>query len=314
MAKIQKYINYIKEAFLNPIHLIGLSVATIGIVLLVFLLPLLVPGVNFLPLLLLLGGLEMLYLGVMSKNKRFIRAINAKYTKEIEEYHKSKAITDYYNGLTAPRQRRFEFFKEKLDEIRANYKNIHRDHPQIVNNYLEKINNLQLTYSRLLFMQDKLPAYLNKENPDQIRKEIEVLKKSMAEDSGKLRQIKAKRIQLMEKRIEAFGKAKENGKIIGAQLQTIEEMVQYIKDQPVALKSTDEDTVMIDNILFETEQMQNTISDIESIMSSGLETDTYFDSTPAFEAPMSGSALTEDSYGDLNLDDFDMSSEDKVAE
>ena len=66
------------------------------------------------------------------------------------------------------------------------------------------------------------------------------------------------------------------------QLQTIEEMVEYIKDQPFTLQNTQQEDLMIDNLLFETEQTQQSLEEIESLMASefypGLADDPGFDS------------------------------------
>ena len=45
-------------------------------------------------------------------------------------------------------------------------------------------------------------------------------------------------------------------------------MVEYIKDQPLTLQNTEREDVMIDNLLFETEQTQQSLEEIESLMQS----------------------------------------------
>ncbi len=264
--KLKKYINYVKEAFFWPMHMIGLVTASVVTGALMVALPYLVPGFNPLFLLMALGGLEMLYLGFATNNGRFIRAINAKYADEINAFQKTRAITEYYNGMSAPRQRRFEGFTKKLDEIRENYQKMHGNYPEIINSFLKKISNLKFSYVRLLYMQDRSAALLERDKPETVEKEIAEIKSTMSGDPQKLKAIKEKRIGLMTKRIAGYQKAKENGQIVIAQLQTIEEMVNYIKDQPMAMKSTEADDTLIDNILFETEQMEETITDMESIM------------------------------------------------
>ena len=220
------------------------------------------------PLLLLLAGAEMFFLGSILRSKRFVRAINAKHSAEIDNWEKAQIVTGYYNELSAPRQRRFEHFKAKLDEIRANYKTLHSNYPDIVNGFLDKMKNLQLSYVKLLFMQDKFPSYLEGNNPADLKRQIEEVLATIDKDPPKLKEIKLKRIELMKKRIIDHQKANENQDIVTAQLQTIEEMIQYIKDQGVTLKNTSEENGMIDNMLMETESLSTTISDLENIMSS----------------------------------------------
>jgi small-conductance mechanosensitive channel len=69
-------------------------------------------------------------------------------------------------------------------------------------------------------------------------------------------------------RMENYLKVRENREVIEEQLQTIEEMVEYIRDQPMTLQNTEREDIMIDNLLFETEQTQQTMEEIESLMRS----------------------------------------------
>ncbi len=291
-SSFSRYINYLREAFYNPVHLIGLGIASlVTIALGTFLFM----TMNISPIFLgfALVGIEFLYLGFASRNERFMRAVNSRYANEIESFEKAKSVTQYFNQLSAPRQRRFEHFKTMLNDVKEDYARIHDEYPDVINKFIAKVSNLQLTYSRLLFMQDRFPAYLENENPDTIKAQIDELKNEMAADSPKLKDIKMKRVKLMEKRIHAYGKAMENKEIVSAQLQTMEEMVQYIKDQPVALKNLDGETSIIDNILAETENMESTISDLEAVMNSN-------------DIPSIGD------YGDMGLEDLSTSGEEAV--
>ena len=224
-----------------------------------------------------LAALEFFYLGIVSRNPRFISSVNAKYGKEIEAYEKAKNVTQYFNSLSGPRQRRFEHFKALLDQVKENNTRIHGNYPDIINSFIAKVTNLQLTYVRLLYMQDRFPGYLESERPEDIQRQIDDLKADMADDSPKLREVKSKRLKLMEKRLSAYGKAKENKEIVGAQLQTIDEMAQYIKDTPVSLKNTDPETSLIDSILQETENMEETINDLESVINTDYTIGNYGD-------------------------------------
>ena len=79
---------------------------------------------------------------------------------------------------------------------------------------------------------------------------------------------KEQRLKILEKRMDNYYKLQENKEVIEEQLQTIEEMVEYIKDQPISVQNTEREDVMIENLLFETEQTQQTMEEIESLMQS----------------------------------------------
>ena len=154
-------------------------------------------------IILMAGGLELMVLSWISQNPRFIRAINAKYQKDIEAFQKTKTLVDYYNELTLESQQRFDKLRRRVKEVRDGFK-----------------------------------------------------------------KLKEKRLRLLEMRMDNYYKVRENKEVIEEQLQTIEEMVEYIKDQPMTLQNTEREDIMIDNLLFETEQTQQTMEEIENLMAS----------------------------------------------
>ena len=76
-------------------------------------------------------------------------------------------------------------------------------------------------------------------------------------------------------------------------METIEEMVEYIKDQPMTLQNTEREDIMIDNLLFETEQTQQTMEEIESLMQSEFYPGIVNDIDDDFESGGLGSHVSE---------------------
>jgi flagellar biosynthesis GTPase FlhF len=226
-------------------------------------------GINPASVIMMAGGLELMLLSAISSNPRFIRAINAKYQKDIDAFQKTKTLVDYYNVLTLDSQRRFDKLRKRIRDIRENFKKIHTTVPQLVNNFLEKMNAIELSYVRLLYYRDKFPEMSNESVVQQTVQEIDKLNQELKDVSNaRLKRLKEKRLHLLELRMENYHKLKENREVIEEQLQTIEEMVEYIKDQPMTLQNTEREDIMIDNLLFETEQTQQTLEEIENLMQS----------------------------------------------
>ncbi len=67
------------------------------------------------------GGVELVTLTLITKSRRFRRAINGKYGKELAAYAYLKALAETYNRLTASGQRRFEILREYVNEAKKNY-------------------------------------------------------------------------------------------------------------------------------------------------------------------------------------------------
>ncbi len=103
--RIQKFINYTKEAFFWPVHLVVLTAITALAALGVILVPELAgmigaggsEGLLVASVILMAGGLELSFLSGITQNPRFIRAINAKYQSDIDAFQKTKTMVDYYN-------------------------------------------------------------------------------------------------------------------------------------------------------------------------------------------------------------------------
>ena len=263
-SRVQKFINYTKEAFFWPVHLVMLGTITGLAVLGVLTLPealsnIMNPFLTTSSIIMMAGGLEMMTLSAISRNPRFIRAINAKYHKDIEAFKKTKTLVEYYNELGLESQRRFDKLRKRIKDVREGFKKMNTSVPSLVNNLLNKLNAIELSYVRLLYHQDRIPTLANEDAIHKTVTEIDKLNQELKNAGSRLKQIKEKRLRLLEMRMDNYYKVRENKEVIEEQLQTIEEMVEYIKDQPFTLQNTQQEDMMIDNLLFETEQTQQSL-------------------------------------------------------
>jgi len=269
-ARIQKYINYTREAFFWPVHLSMMGViAGVGVLGALFI-PGLFPGVdNFMissSVIMMAGGLELMLLSAISNHPRFIRAMNAKYQKDIDAFYKTKTLVDYYNKLSMESQRRFDHFRERVKDVRDTFKRLNTTVPQLVNRFLTKLTAIELSYARLLYFKDKYPQASNDEIAHKTVQEIDKLNQELKNASDRVRKVKEKRLKLLEMRMDDYYRVQENREIIEEQIKTIDGLIDYIKDQPMTMQNTDREDIIIDNLLFETEQTQQSLEEIESLM------------------------------------------------
>ncbi|MEO0896220.1 MAG: hypothetical protein AAFY71_07480 [Bacteroidota bacterium] len=272
--RIQKFINYTKEAFFWPVHLTAMAVITglaaFGVIMAEPISTLLSmdPTMLIWAVVLMGGGAELMTLSAISNNPRFIRAINAKYQKDIDAFQKTKTLVDYYNDLTQESQQRFDKLRRRIKAVKEGFRKMNSAVPSLVNNFLNKLNAIELSYARLLYFKDKFPQLTNDTVIQKTVQEIDRLNQELKNASNRLKKVKEKRLKLLQMRMDNYYKVRENREVIEEQLQTIEEMVEYIKDQPITLQNTEREDVMIENLLFETEQTQQTMEEIEFLMKS----------------------------------------------
>jgi hypothetical protein len=255
-------VNYTKEAVLNPWNLVFLTVAAVlaaGTAL---------SGIGptwLFELLLLFGaGAELLYLGIVPRNARFRRHVRS---QKQAEHREPPAQSEIYRRLHRRSQRRYYKLRELKDEIRANYRQLSYASQGLLDNHLEKIDGLLRSYLELLHQRERYRDLAEQTSEDSIRASIRELKADMADDAERVRSVKQRRLNVLEKRLARFRKARENLEIIGAQLGTIEDVVKYIHEQSWTLQNPDEVTMQLDALVDEVEETQRTIHEIEDVFS-----------------------------------------------
>ncbi|MEM6631531.1 MAG: hypothetical protein AAF694_17755 [Bacteroidota bacterium] len=267
--RIQKFINYTKEAFRWPVHLVMMgTIATVATLSAIFIpeYTSLDPALTTASIVMMAGGLELVLLSAISNHPRFIRAMNAKYQKDIDAFYKTKTLVEYYNKLSMESQRRFDRFRERIREVRDSFKKLNTTVPQLVNRFLNKLTAIELSYARLLYFRDKYPEKSKDEAADRTVREIDKLNQELKNATDRIKSVKERRLKLLEMRMDDLYRVQENREIIEEQLKTIEGLIEYIKDQPMTLQSTERESIIIDNLLFETEQTQQSLEEIEAMM------------------------------------------------
>jgi hypothetical protein len=257
---MDKEINYTKEALFNTwnlVYLLTVAVVAAGLGMVG-----LFPG--WLPQLVLLlgGGAELVYLGVMPRHERFQRYVRA---EKRSERHQAPSQREVFSQLRNQSQRRYAKLRKLKDQIEANYQKLSYASQGILSNHVQKIDGLLDSYLDLLHQRERYRDFMDSATEAQILDSIDVLKKDMADDAERVRAVKSRRLKVLERRLARFRKAHENLEIIGAQLSTIEDVVRYIHEQSWTLQNPEEVTSQLDALLREVEETQSSIREIEDV-------------------------------------------------
>jgi hypothetical protein len=255
-------INYTKEAFLTPWNL-GFLMVMAALAAGSTLTPL-APSWLFELLVVLGAGTELLYLGVVPRHPRYQRHVRS---QKQAERRKPPAQRELYRQLHRRSQRRYYKLRELRADIEANYQQLSYASQGLLDNHLKKIDGLLRSYLELLHQRERYRDLAARTTDAQIRQNIEELEADMADDSERVRSVKERRLNVLQKRLARFRKARENLEIIGAQLGTIEDVVKYIHEQSWTLQNPDEVTMQLDTLLEEVEETQRSIHEIEDVFS-----------------------------------------------
>jgi hypothetical protein len=253
-------INYTKEALFNTwnlVFLIAVAAAAAALGVIEFL-----PA--WLPQLILLvgGGAELTYLGVMPRTERFQRYVRA---EKRAERHQAPSQREIFSQLRNQSQRRYAKLRKLKDQIQTNYQKLSYASQGILSSHVDKIDGLLDSYLDLLHQRERYRDFMDSATENRILESIESLKKDMADDPDRVKAVKQRRLKVLERRLARFRKAHENLEIIGAQLSTIEDVVRYIHEQSWTLQNPEEVTTQLDTLLQEVEETQSSIREIEDV-------------------------------------------------
>jgi len=270
-------INYTKEAFLHPWNLTFL----IASMLIAFTVSMTGATWPFDVALMFTTGAELAYLGMMPRNERFRRAIRS---RRAAEHAKPPSQKELFQTLAAPDRRRYARLRKLEKDIRGNYQKLSYASQGMLDSHLKKIDGLLESYMKLLYQKERYEFSAQAGVESEVLRSIEDLREDMADDTPRVRAIKARRLRILEQRLERSKKGQENLEIIEAQLETIEDVIKYIHEQSLTLRNPEEISFQLDTLLTEVEETQASVEELEEVFANPMDLLTEMDS---FEDPTS---------------------------
>ena len=253
-------INYTREAFLHPWNLSFLTIG--GGVALGFGLVTGAGDVLFESLLTLTIAFELLILGYMPRQKRFRNLIRAKYAAAAA---KPPSQREMYRQLSRVNQRRYVRLRDLEKDLQANYRKFSFASQGILESHTAKIEGLMNSCLKLMFQQERYAAFSQRKHEQELATAIAAVETELEHASDPIRNIKRRRLKVLEQRLQRFKQSQEQLEMIEAQVATIEDVVKYIHEQSLTLNNPEEITYQLDVLLSEVEETEASVSQIESV-------------------------------------------------
>lgn len=282
MTRGQIDINYSREAFLHPWNLTFLIVS----MMVAFGVSMTGATWPFDVALMFTAGAELAYLGMMPRNERFRKAIRS---RRAAEHAKPLSQKELFQTLAAPDRRRYARLRKLEKEIRGNYRKLSYASQGMLDSHLKKIDGLLESYMKLLYQKERYEFSAQSGVESEVLRSIASLRVDMADDTPRVRAIKARRLRILEQRLERSKKGQENLEIIEAQLETIEDVIKYIHEQSLTLRNPEEISFQLDTLLTEVEETQASVEELEEVFANPVdllnEMDTFEDPSAQEEGP-----------------------------
>jgi hypothetical protein len=245
--------NFVKEALKWQYNWIGLGGAAAFA---------LIAGSGF-PLV-LAAGLELIYVSLVPQSSRFRRLVRSWQYAE-EKRRIDVRLQAMYKEIPPEMQVRYDRLRKLCDNIRENYSKLSSTSQMFVKEMEDRLDGLLQGYVRLLHAQHQHLEYLRVTDPNRIQQELAGLERTQATDGVKVQEINRKRIEILTKRLEKFGKIRENCDVINAQCAATEDVLQLIRDQSVTLRDPQQVSDQLEGLVRDVEQTEETVREMESI-------------------------------------------------
>src|SRR5262245_57434233 len=251
--------NYLTAAFKSQYNLIGLRTA-MGLEVLT--------GTAL--RLLLAAGVELMILPLVAGNGRFQRLIRARVSQDKAEEHQEKVqmeagemlrqLSDYERG-------RYRQLQGLAQEIRNNYNSLDSSSQMLLSDLTGKLDFLLSFYLRMRSSLCRYDRYFATTSPEQIQERLAMPDHEMASAPPRVQQVKARTKVVLEKRLQRFGKALENKNLIDAQTETVQEVLQLLRDQSYSMRDPRTITEQIDGLVSSAEETERGVRDMEDLLS-----------------------------------------------
>jgi hypothetical protein len=250
-----KDINFVKEAFNIQYNWIALGGAAAFA---------LVTG-TAIPIA-LAGGLELMYLAVVSQHPRFQRLVRSWKFADEQKLNEQK-LGDMLRSLPPDMQGRYIKLAEVCRSIRGNFAQLSSTSQIFVQQMDSRLEGLLHGYARLLSAAFQQRQYVKTTDPDQITKEVAALQQHLNSDPPRVQDINKRRVEILSKRLEKYQKINENRQVVDAQCSAVEDVLQLVRDQSVTMRDPQQVSDQLANLVHDVEQTEQTVQQVESIFS-----------------------------------------------
>ena len=250
--------SYLRAAFLLPANLVAL-VAALGASLWAG-----EPAAAIAAL-----GAEGLFLGALSFAPAFRRAVRARSgsTPWLEE-----DAAGLLEEL-APSQREHYFaLRELRDKILANYRRLPGGRLLVATSE-QRLDALLTAFLRLIATLNSYRKYLSSTDRKHVERELAELAGDLAHESNlRLKEVKAKRVEILGKRVQRFAQAQDSREVVSHQLAGIEDLLKLTHEQSIAIRDPAGVSRQLDALSAEVQATEETVREMEQFMEFSEET------------------------------------------
>ena len=273
MPKRGTFWDYVKEAFNWRYNLLALGAGTVFAFL--SLLPMVV-----LPL---LAAAEIAYLGLLSTNPRFRKAIDLKFSRGKTKVERDQQLKQILAVLPERSLQRFEDLRDRcatLNRLGHQFRGPEAPIGNLDDMHVGSLDRLLWMFLKLLYSSDAISRFLRNTDRDGLTREIqeteEYLKRSEEKGRAALVRSLTDKLATVQSRLTNYDDAEENAEVIDVELDRIEQKITAISEMSIHTKDPASISVQVDGIADSISATADAIRELDVVP------DLEYDEAPAF--------------------------------
>jgi hypothetical protein len=218
------------------------------------------------------GGASVLYLTLLSTAPSFRRAVQVgTWTRPEVSQTLDEALQGLLGDLSPSQLQHYESLRELRNRILATYAKLPGGRVLVATSE-RRLDALLASFVRLVGTLNSYRKFLTTPERQAIEAELGQLESEVAlETNLRLRDVKARRVEILKKRVTRFLQAEESREVVSHQLASIEDLLRLAHEQSIAIRDPEAMTQALDGLSSEVAATEETVRELEQFMQLGEE-------------------------------------------
>ncbi len=249
---MKQYSDYIKAALFSQLNIVVFTgLALLGLV-----------SWNVIPVL-IAAVAEALWLMIAPGVPAFRAYVASRETK-LHEIDSQSELRKALDSLPEDQLGRFRNFAALVNSIRTQSASMNGAQQSLLSGTIDQAYELKSRYISMLSAETQMDSYLRNNDARQLQQKLNALASELNTTSDQLRSVKAQQKEILQKRLEKLHTMEENSKIIKAQLESFQDLVQLLKEQTMTMNDPHELNQQVHSILTQIQVADSVLIDLDS--------------------------------------------------
>lgn len=210
---------------------------------------------------------SLIYSVMLSMLPSFRRAVRANLEAQVSgDVASPEEKTALLAELAPSQKEHYDVLRELKDRILDSYGKMPGGRVLVASSE-RRLEALLTSFLRLVATLNSYRKYLNATDRKAIEEEQALLEKDVAsEKNERLKEVKARRVEILKKRVARFVQAEESRELVSHQLASIEDVLRLTHEQSIAIRDPEVVSRQLEALTAEVNATEETVKEMEQFM------------------------------------------------